>query len=70
LVDMLMPGLSGRDVLDALRRASVTVPVILVSGTPRRVEEGFFRVLVKPFDLRTLAEVVAAALNYRRSSGA
>lgn len=72
LVDMLMPGLSGRDVLDALRRDGVTVPVILVSGTPQRVdvEEGFFRVLVKPFDLRTLAEVVAAALNHRRSSGA
>jgi CheY-like chemotaxis protein len=28
VLDMLMPGLSGSDVLDALRRAAVTVPVI------------------------------------------
>jgi CheY-like chemotaxis protein len=70
LVDMLMPGLSGRDVFDALRLAGVTVPVILISGTPRVVEEGFFQVLRKPFDIRTLAEVVAAAVNHRRSSGA
>jgi CheY-like chemotaxis protein len=69
LVDMLMPGLSGRDFLEALRRAGVTVPVILVPGTPQVVNEGFFRVLVKPFRLRTLAEVVAAAVNHRRSSG-
>jgi DNA-binding response OmpR family regulator len=32
VVDMLMPGLSGTDVLAALRRAGVTVPVILISG--------------------------------------
>jgi CheY-like chemotaxis protein len=70
LLDMLMPGLSGRDVFDALRRTGVTVPVILISGTPRLVEEGFFRVLRKPFDLRALADAVAAAVNHRRSSGA
>jgi CheY-like chemotaxis protein len=70
LLDMLMPGLSGRDVLDALRRTGVTVPVILISGTPRLVEEGFFRVLRKPFDLRTLADAVAAAVNHRHSSSA
>jgi hypothetical protein len=34
------------------------------------VEEGFFRVLRKPFDLRTIADVVAAAVNHRRSSSA
>jgi CheY-like chemotaxis protein len=70
LLDMLMPGLSGRDVFDALRRAGSTVPVILISGTPRIVEEGFFSVLRKPFDLRTLADTVAAGVNYRRNSSA
>jgi CheY-like chemotaxis protein len=70
LLDMLMPGLSGRDVFDALRRASATVPVILIPGTPRIVEEGFFSVLRNPFDLRTIADVVAAAVNHRRSSSA
>jgi CheY-like chemotaxis protein len=70
LLDMLMPGLSGRDVFDALQRAGVTVPVILISGTPRIVEEGFFRVLRKPFNLRAVADAVAAAVTHRRGSGA
>jgi FixJ family two-component response regulator len=70
LVDRRMPGLSGTDVLDELRRTGVTVPVILISGTPGRPGEGFFWTLLKPFDLRTVGEVVAAAVNHRRSSEA
>ena len=66
LLDMLMPGLPGRDVRDALRRAGVTVPVILISGNPDIVGEGFFGVLRKPFNLREMAELVAA----RRASWA
>jgi len=46
------------------------VPVILISGTPRLVEEGFFRVLRKPFNLRAVADAVAAAVTHRRGSGA
>jgi CheY-like chemotaxis protein len=42
LVDMLMPGLCGSDVLDALHRADITVPVILISGHQVAVREGFF----------------------------
>jgi DNA-binding response OmpR family regulator len=70
LVDMVMPGLSGADVLIALRRASVTVPVILISAYDVLVGEGFFRVLSKPFNLRTLAEAVAAAVAHARASDA
>jgi len=70
LVDMVMPGLSGADVLIALRRAGITVPVILISAYDVIAGEGFFRVLSKPFNLRTLAEVVAAAVDYGRSSSA
>ena len=70
LVDSRMPGLSGTDVLGELRRTRVTVPVILISGTPGRPGEGFFCALLKPFDLQTLAEVVGAAVNHRRSSDA
>jgi CheY-like chemotaxis protein len=69
LVDMVMPGLSGADVLIALRRASVRVPVILISAYEVVVGEGFFRVLAKPFSLRTMADVVAAAVDYGRTSG-
>ena len=69
IVDRLMPGLSGTDVLDALRRAGVTVPVILMSGHHDTVPEGFFGVLRKPFNLPRLAEVVAAALGHGRAPG-
>jgi FixJ family two-component response regulator len=65
-----MPGLSGADVLHALRMNGFTMPVILVSGTPRRAGEGFFRVLTKPFDLQMVAATVAAAIIDRRSSNA
>jgi CheY-like chemotaxis protein len=70
VVDMVMPGFSGTDVLDALRRAGLTVPVILISGHQITVREGFFGVLSKPFKLRRLAEVVAAAMTHGRSSSA
>ena len=70
LLDMLMPGLSGRDVFDALRRAGVTVPVILISGHRVGALQGFFGVLHKPFNLRTMAEVVAAAVAHGRTPGA
>ena len=70
LVDMVMPGLSGADVLIALRRASVTVPVILISAYDVVVGEAFFAVLTKPFNLRTLAEAVTAAVDHGRPSGA
>jgi CheY-like chemotaxis protein len=70
VVDMVMPGVSGTDVLAALRRTGVTVPLILISGTPRIVEEGFFRVLRKPFNLRAVGDAVAAAVNHQRGSSA
>jgi len=69
LVDMVMPGLSGIDVLAALRRAGVTVPVVLISGQVI-VREGFFGVLSKPFESRRVAELVAAAVDHGRTSGA
>ena len=65
LTDMMMPGMSGADLLDALRQAGVTVPVILMSGKPLTMPEGFFGLLGKPFDLLELAEVVTAALHHR-----
>jgi CheY-like chemotaxis protein len=70
LIDMLMPDLSGTDVLAALHRAGVTVPVILMSGHQATGREGFFGVLIKPFNLRSLAEVVAAAMGHGRTPGA
>ena len=67
LIDRLMPGLSGTDVLDALRQAGVTVPVILISGHQSTVRKGFFGVLRKPFNLLAMAELVAAAVAHGSS---
>jgi CheY-like chemotaxis protein len=63
LTDLMMPGMSGADLLDALRQAGVTVPVILMSGKPLTMPEGFFGLLRKPFDLLELAEIVTTALH-------
>jgi CheY-like chemotaxis protein len=70
LIDRLMPDLSGTDVLDVLRRAGVTVPVILMSGHQATAHEGFFGVLQKPFKLRSLADVVGAAMAHGRTPDA
>jgi CheY-like chemotaxis protein len=70
MLDMMMPGLSGADVLDALRRDGITVPVILITGHQVIVREGFFAVLTKPFHVRRLGEVVAAAIAQGRTSSA
>jgi DNA-binding response OmpR family regulator len=69
LVDMVLPGLSGADVLIALRRAGSTVPVILITGTEIAAGEAYFGVLRKPFRLRTMAELVAAAVSGVRPHG-
>jgi CheY-like chemotaxis protein len=70
LTDMMMPGTSGADFLGALRRAGVTVPVILISGQPMPMPDGFFEVLTKPFDLRKLADVVTGAMSHGKTEGA
>jgi DNA-binding NtrC family response regulator len=66
LLDMKMPGLSGMKVLDALRRAGLMVPVILISGQPPRAREGFFATIKKPFDLDNVARTVADAVSQLR----
>jgi two-component system, OmpR family, response regulator len=68
LLDMLMPGLSGTDVLRTLRRAGHTVPMVLTSGAPVSAAEGFFAVLKKPFNLRAMADTVAAAVHHGQTA--
>jgi DNA-binding response OmpR family regulator len=70
VVDMVLPGLSGIEILAALRQAACTVPVILTSGHQVAGREGFFGVLRKPFTFQRLVEVVAAAVDYGRTSSA
>lgn len=68
VVDMVLPDLTGADVLAALRRAGLTMPVILISGHQIVVREGFFGAFRKPFHFRRLAEVVAAAVKHGRTA--
>ena len=67
LVDMRMPGLSGRDFLDVLRQGGLTMPVVLMSGDSGKAGEGFFGILQKPFDLSRTAQLVAAAFAHTRN---
>ena len=62
LLDMVMPGMSGADVLDALERSRVSVPVIVISGHLISPPAGAFAYLRKPFDLRKVADLVTAAV--------
>ena len=70
LTDMTMPGMSRADLLGALRQAGVTVPVILMSGNPITMPEGFFGLLRKPFDLSELTRILTAALHHGRTQSA
>ena len=68
LIDLIMPGMSGLEVLAHLRQHYPTVPAILISGSMTDEIEhqaragGAFSIIRKPFDLDTLRDVVAAAI--------
>jgi CheY-like chemotaxis protein len=62
LVDISMPGLSGPQVLEALRGSGSKVPVIAMSGLVSGPTEGFFAFLGKPFDHPLLLRTLASAL--------
>jgi two-component system, NtrC family, response regulator AtoC len=68
LLDLLMPEMSGAEVLDLLRRDHPTVPVIVVTGNDdvevarRTLRSGAFDYVCKPFTLDVLTRVVAAAI--------
>lgn len=69
LLDLLMPGLSGRDTYRALREIDPEVPVILCSGysQPGEVSElleaGASGHLQKPFDMKVLSRAIRQALS-------
>jgi DNA-binding response OmpR family regulator len=69
LVDMVMPDLSGADVLIALRRAHITIPAILITGHDVVAGSAFFAVLTKPFDFHRMAETVRAAIDHGQPAG-
>lgn len=62
VIDMAMPGLSGLNVLEALRRTGASVPMIFMTGKEGAQPAGAFAVIAKPFDFRQMADIVAAAV--------
>jgi EAL domain-containing protein (putative c-di-GMP-specific phosphodiesterase class I)/CheY-like chemotaxis protein len=70
--DVCMPGMDGLELLRAVRRIDVDVPVILVTGAPtsrgagEAVESGALLYLVKPVEFRALLQVVEHAIRLHR----
>jgi CheY-like chemotaxis protein len=68
LLDLQMPGMSGLQVLDQLRRDHPGLPVVIVTGNTDvdvargTLARGAFDYLRKPFEFEVLARVVAAAV--------
>lgn len=66
--DIVMPGMTGLDLLRAIRGRDLDVPVVLVTGNPRletalrAIEFGVARYLVKPVSLADLADSAAWAI--------
>jgi CheY-like chemotaxis protein len=62
LVDLVMPGIVGQELLEYVQRADhlVDVPVAIVSGSPHLAPRGF-RVFGKPIEFGTLLDFVRTA---------
>ncbi len=70
--DITMPGMTGIELLRAVRQRDHDVPMILVTGNPsvdsatQAVEHGALRYLVKPIGKGVLAETVERAVKLQR----
>ncbi|MGH7416771.1 MAG: response regulator transcription factor [Candidatus Rokuibacteriota bacterium] len=69
VLDMAMPGMSGAEVLAALRGRGVQAPVIVISGATGAAGPRFFEILTKPFHFPAIARAVAAAVEQGRGRG-
>ncbi len=68
ILDIAMPGMSGPDLQDELRRRRQDIPIVFITGQrdaairPRMMERGAVDVLAKPFSETALLQAVTAAL--------
>jgi CheY-like chemotaxis protein len=69
LTDLLMPGMSGWDVLAALRQRDPHIPVVIVTGSPvigdPRASQPGVAVLKKPVDVAVLGSMIKRMLQAR-----
>jgi two-component system capsular synthesis sensor histidine kinase RcsC len=70
LTDLLMPGLTGWDVLDGVRRRDPTIPVIIITGSPvigdPRANQPGVAVVKKPVDVMLLDALIRRMLRQRQ----
>ena len=70
LTDLLMPGMSGWEVLAAVRQRNPRIPVVIITGTaptaddPRAAQAGV-TVLRKPVDVKALDDTIKEKLTGR-----
>ena len=71
ITDMTMPGMTGKELANELRRIRPDIPIILCTGFSHHLNEeqtkaiGICALLRKPFVLQELAETIRAALQQR-----
>lgn len=69
LTDLVMPGMSGWDVLAAVRQRDATMPVVIVTGSPiigdPRAYQPGVAVLKKPVDVAALDTMIKRMLQAR-----
>jgi two-component system, LuxR family, response regulator FixJ len=76
VLDVHLPGMSGLDLLEELRRRGDAIPVIVVTGRPsvastaRAQAAGAFAILEKPFKAAEIIELVRNALERKNGSTA
>jgi len=76
LTDISLPGLTGIDILRAVRQKDADLPVILMTGAAdistamEAVELGALRYLAKPIPISELTAVVQQAMQVRRTAQA
>ncbi len=69
LTDLVMPGMSGWDVLEAVRQRDATIPIVIVTGSPiigdPRTYQPGVAVLKKPVDVGALDTMIKRMLHAR-----
>jgi DNA-binding response OmpR family regulator len=71
VIDIMMPGMNGLEVLDELRLIAPTIKVILLTGRSSLedstvgLEKGAYAYLIKPVNINVLIETMHAALGLR-----
>jgi CheY-like chemotaxis protein/glycine cleavage system H lipoate-binding protein len=72
LVDLMMPGMSGMELLEAMKKRRPDIMVIMITGYPtmktavQAVKLGAYDYLPKPFTPRELRALVARSLSHRQ----